>query len=80
MEVITLDINNPACGTCHHWQGARQNELGIRVRCIKQGDGICQFRQSEQRSVLDTIQPCTGGNNCPNWLKLAFPSVVGHPQ
>lgn len=77
MEVITLDLNTPTCGTCLHWQGARQTELGIRIRCMKQGDGICLVRQQEKRSVLETIQPCNGGADCPSWLKVEFPSVLG---
>lgn len=78
MEVITLDINTPICGTCHHWQGARHNEMGIRVRCLKEGDGLCMIRQQEKRSILEIIQPCSAGENCKNWLKLEVAKVFGN--
>lgn len=76
MEVIILDIAHKLCGTCQHWDGARQKEMGIRVRCLKESDGVCLVRQQEKRNLLDTIQPCHGGFDCPNWLGMELPPIV----
>ncbi|MBS4095237.1 MAG: hypothetical protein KGZ83_00190 [Sulfuricella sp.] len=77
MEVITIDFSTQLCGTCHHWQGARQNERGVWIRCMRQGDGLCQSPQTGKLSVLDSIKKCVDGENCANWMKWDVPPTAG---
>lgn len=73
MEIVTVARDRKICGTCRYWDGARENETGKNIRCLKQSEGICLIRKQRHGRILETIVTCESGENCPDWQEWDRP-------
>lgn len=73
MEIVTVARDRKICGTCRYWDGARENETGRNVRCLKRSEGICLIRKQRHAGILETIVTCESGENCQDWCEWVEP-------
>jgi hypothetical protein len=69
VDVITISFDQKRCGTCRHWEGARQCENGRLIICIHRSEGLCGVRRRQQRGILNALKTCDAGESCENWDK-----------
>lgn len=64
--LVTMDQMEPVCGTCVHWDGAREIQQN-QVRVIADSEGVCGLLAAQGRDFVETITLSTHRPPCGEW-------------
>jgi len=64
--LVTMDRMESACGTCVHWDGAREIQQQ-QVRFIANSEGVCNLLASQGKDFVETITLSTHRPVCGDW-------------
>jgi hypothetical protein len=64
--LITMNRLEPVCGTCAHWDGARDVQQDD-CRFVADSEGICNLLAEKGRDFVDTITLSTHRPICGDW-------------
>jgi hypothetical protein len=64
--LVSIDRMEPVCGTCAHWDGAREAQQD-KVRVIADSEGVCKLLAAQGRGFVETITLSTRRPVCGDW-------------
>lgn len=66
IRLLTLSRDEKVCGTCAHWEGARETEQGA-CQFVEDSEGVCRHLAETGRTFVDTLTLSTHRPACGQW-------------
>lgn len=66
IQMLTLGLAEKMCGTCGHWEGAREVRQDM-CTFVADSEGVCRYLAGQGREFIDTLTLSTHRPTCDQW-------------
>lgn len=66
IRLITMSQTEQVCGTCGHWEGARDIQQET-CQFVEDSEGVCRYLAETGRKFIETLTLSTHRPSCEQW-------------
>ncbi|MBS4096961.1 MAG: hypothetical protein KGZ83_09025 [Sulfuricella sp.] len=68
-NLIAKRPDEKACGTCRHWEGARETQDGM-VQLVEDSEGVCRYMADQGKAFVDTLRTACQAGDSECWVDI----------